>query len=164
MSYVLAAAACRTVASASFDEVQGILDKSAAIGAYARQAGNLDLEADAVEIRMRATRRRIDSASSASCLVRSVSPAIGSSNSVDRPRASSLGPRRRQAQGRLQGPPAFHDVAKVTTLKAEGLGATEIRQASQGRVGVCLSPAGVVSAHRAYFGFHSLAIRCAVAI
>lgn len=56
MSYALDVA-CRAVAEASLDEVKGIIDKAVALAAYARQAKNLDLEADAVEIRMRATLR-----------------------------------------------------------------------------------------------------------
>lgn len=50
--------ACRAIAEAKLvDEVKSIRDVSIAMKAYARQAGNREMEADAVEIRMRATRR-----------------------------------------------------------------------------------------------------------
>ena len=51
-------AACRAIAAAKdIDEVKHIRDVSIAMKAYARQAKNHTLEADAIEIRMRATRR-----------------------------------------------------------------------------------------------------------
>ena len=50
--------ACRALTEAKrVDEVRKILDASVAMRAYARQAKNFTMEMDAVEIRMRATRR-----------------------------------------------------------------------------------------------------------
>ena len=51
-------ALCRALAeAATVDEVKYLNDEAAAMAAYARQAKNRELEAQCVEIRMRATRR-----------------------------------------------------------------------------------------------------------
>ena len=51
-------AACRAIAeAATVDEVKYFNDQATAMQAYARQAGNRELEAQCAEIRMRATRR-----------------------------------------------------------------------------------------------------------
>ncbi len=50
--------ACRAIAEAvAVDDVKGILDAAAAMRTYAKRAKNRDMEANAVEIRMRCTRR-----------------------------------------------------------------------------------------------------------
>ena len=51
-------AACRALAEAKrVDEVKDLRDQAVAMRAYAKQANNRDMEANAVELRMRATRR-----------------------------------------------------------------------------------------------------------
>ena len=68
-----------------------------------------------------------------------------------RPRPfGSVGFNAARLRGVYKGRPPSIDAAKVAALKAEGLGATGDRQASQGRAGFCLSPAGVVNVDRGY--------------
>jgi protein gp37 len=57
-SLVLYDAACRAVAeAASIDEAKEIRNQAVAMAAYAKQAKNRNMEADAIEIRLRATRK-----------------------------------------------------------------------------------------------------------
>jgi DNA invertase Pin-like site-specific DNA recombinase len=56
------------------------------------------------------------------------------------------GHRRREAEGRLQGPPATFDRARIVSLRKEGMGATEIAEpvgCKRGNVYKTLKAAGL---------------------
>lgn len=86
-------AACRAIAEArSVDEVKDIRDQAIAMAAYARQARNRDLEADAVEIRMRAT-RRLDQLRQAQKDSVGLNRGAAAGGEKDGPRGSLINPR-----------------------------------------------------------------------
>jgi N6-adenosine-specific RNA methylase IME4 len=86
-------AACRAIAEAkSVDEVKDIRDKAVAMQAYARVAKNKTMEADAVEIRMRAT-RRLDQLRQAQKETVGLNRGAAAGGEKDGPRGSLVNPR-----------------------------------------------------------------------
>jgi N6-adenosine-specific RNA methylase IME4 len=74
------------------DEVKDIRDKAIAMAAYARQGKNRDLEADAVEIRMRAT-RRLDELRRAQAETVGLNQGAAAGGKKNGPRGSLIDPR-----------------------------------------------------------------------
>jgi N6-adenosine-specific RNA methylase IME4 len=85
--------ACAALAEAKrVDDVLDILDTSAAIKAYAKRAKNHDLEADAVELRMRAT-RRLDELRQAQAETVGLNKGAAAGGTKTGPRGSIVNPR-----------------------------------------------------------------------
>jgi N6-adenosine-specific RNA methylase IME4 len=124
-------AACRAIAAAKrVDEVKKIRDVSIAMRAYARQADNHDMEADAIEIRMRATRRMDQMRQEQKATVGLASgkegkrKALGlTKNPSDRPTLAEAGINKNLAnEGRKLGALSDREFEKAVTTAREGIG------------------------------------------
>jgi hypothetical protein len=124
--------ACAEIAAAKqVDEVKQIRDVSLAMQTYARQAKNHQLEADAIEIRMRATRRMDQMRQEQKITVGLASgkegkrKALGfSKNPSDRPTLAEAGINKNLAhEGRKLGALSEREFAKAVTTARDAVGA-----------------------------------------
>lgn len=120
-------AACRAIAEAKrVDEVKKIRDVSIAMRAYAKQAHNHDLEADAIEIRMRATRRmdqmRVEQKATIG-LAKGGKPYTGSRKDPVKPTLADAGINKHLAdEGRKLGALSDREFEKAITVARESVG------------------------------------------